>query len=51
MSTAFDTLRLIGRAALTCVAIDGGMIATLLMALAFIRSPGWLVSWFRRKRG
>lgn len=51
MNTALNTLRLIGRAALTCVAIDGGMIATLLMAWAFISSPGWLVAWLRRKRG
>ncbi|MEX3790288.1 hypothetical protein [Paraburkholderia sp. BR14374] len=47
------TLRLIGRAIVTCVSIDGGMIAVLLavwIALKAALSPLRLAAWLKRKR-
>lgn len=45
-----NTLRLIGRAIVTCLSIDGGMIVTLLVLWIFITSPRRVISWLIRAR-
>jgi hypothetical protein len=49
-SKPMHTLRLIGRAVVTCVSIDGGMIAVLLTLWVAYRSPRWVAGWVMRKR-
>lgn len=45
-----NALRLIGRAIVTCFAIDGGLVVTLLVLWIFLISPRKVISWMVRAR-
>lgn len=45
-----NTFRLIGRAIVTCFAIDGGLVVTLLVLWIFLTSPRRVITWLIRTR-